>query len=321
VTLTLADVLAARRRLSGRILRTPLRRSAWLSERVGGDVRLKLESLQLTNSFKVRGALNAVLRHANGGLPASPLVTASAGNHGCALAYAAREVGYAATIFAPREAPATKTEAIKALGAELREAANYDEAEREAKRVGASGAASFISAYSHPDVIAGAGTIGVEILEEWPEVDAILVPVGGGGLIAGIAIAARGIAPALEIVGVEAERSPAFSVSLARGRITEIEVGCTIADGLAGNLDPDTITFELVQRLVARVVLVAEGDLLRGIHDLAAHEHLIAEGAGVAAVAAVLSGAARLQARRVAIIVSGGNIDVGLLGEVLRFQS
>jgi threonine dehydratase len=307
------DIGAAARRIAGRIERTPLRRSAWLGAASGAEVFLKLETLQPTFSYKIRGALNAVLRLAESG-ERMALVTASAGNHGRALAYAAREAALPLVVYAPAGAPATKLDAIRALGADLRLCADYDEAELRAKAHGASGTARYISPYSHPDVIAGAGTIGLEILESADDVDTIVVPIGGGGLISGIALACAGRA---RVVGVEVEASSPFTHGLAAGHIVPIEVGSTLADGLAGNLDPDTITFDIVRRHVTRIALVGEADLRAAIRGLVREERLIAEGAGAAGVAAVLAGALTGDARKIAVILSGANIDPAKLASIL----
>ena len=245
-----------------------------------------------------------------------PLVTASAGNHGRALAHAARLAGFALTAYVPEDAPQTKLEAIRAAGAELRTCRNYDEAEREAKAHGASGSALFISPYSHPDVIAGAGTVGLEILDADPSIDTIVVPVGGGGLVSGIAIAARE-REGTNVVGVEADASTPFTHALEAGRIVEIDVRPTLADGLAGNLDPDTVTFDIVRRLVSQVVVVSEADLVDAIKGVLREERLVAEGAGAAGVAAVLAGRIRGTARRIAVVLSGANIDVEKLKRLI----
>jgi threonine dehydratase len=300
------------------VLRTPLRASPWLSEHVSADVRLKLEVLQPTFSFKIRGAFNAVLRLAEQyGASAPPLVTASAGNHGRALAWAARAAGMSLTVYAPRHAPRSKLDAIRASGADLRPCEDYDEAEQRAKEHAALGEVLFVSPYSHPDVIAGAGTIALEIHEDWPEVDTIVVPLGGGGLISGIAIANRDLSTSSQVVGVEAASSSPFTHSLAAGKIVEVDVAPTLADGLAGNLDPETITFDLVRRYVSRIVVVSEADLRSAIAGIVARERVIAEGAGTAGVAAVLGGALDLTGRNTAIVVSGANIDADTLKAVL----
>ncbi|MCA1652188.1 MAG: pyridoxal-phosphate dependent enzyme, partial [Acidobacteria bacterium] len=252
-------------------MRTPLRPSPWLSTMAEADVRLKLETLQPSFSYKSRGAFNAVLRLIETGKPLPMLVTASAGNHGRALGHAAAEAGLTLTVYAAEKAPQVKLDAIRRTGALLRRCRDYDDAERQAKQHAASGNASYISAYAHPDVIAGAGTVGLEILEDWPEVDDIVVPIGGGGLISGIAIVAEASART-SVIGVEVEASAPFTHSIEAGRIVEIDVKPTLADGLAGNLDPDTPTFDIVRRLVRRIHVVSESHLKDAIRAIAAEE-------------------------------------------------
>lgn len=316
--ITLADIRAAARRIDGRVVRTPLRYSPWLSGVARGDVYLKIETLQPTFSYKIRGAFNAVLtliEECGGDRPA--LVTASAGNHGRALAHAAREAGLPLTVYVPENAPRIKVDAIRQTGADVRPCRDYDEAEVKAKAHGATGSALFISPYSHPSVIAGAGTVGLEILEERPDIDTIVVPIGGGGLISGIAIAASEFpGPSVikaSVVGVEVDASSAFTQALAAGRIVTIDVGPTLADGLAGNLDPETVTFDIVKRLVSAVVLIGEPALAQAVGGVAREERLIAEGAGAAGVAAVLSGQKRFAGRRTAVVLSGANINLDTL--------
>jgi threonine dehydratase len=313
-------VRAAARRLDGRVLRTPLRESPWLSSVTGAVVRLKLETLQRTFSYKVRGALNAVLRLAESSSSRPALVTASAGNHGRALANAARTCGLPLTVYASESAPAVKLEAMRSEGADLRLCRGYDEAEKAAKEYARNNDALFISPYAHPDVIAGAGTVGLEILEDWPDVDTIVVAVGGGGLVSGVALAAREGRRHVEVVGVEAEASSPFTASLAAGRIVEVSVLPTLADGLAGNLDPDTPTFDLVRTNVDRVVQVSEADLRSAIAGIVHQEHLIAEGAGAAGVAALLTKRLPVRGRSVAVVLSGANIDSSVLRESLEFE-
>ena len=311
-----ADVEAAAGRIRGHVLRTPLRYSPALSKASGGTVFLKLESLQPTFSYKIRGATNAVLallERSGANRPA--LVTASAGNHGRALAHAARAAGLPLTVYIASNAPQTKRDAIGAAGAELRPCTDYDEAEREAKAHATNGSALFISPYAHPDVIAGAGTVALEILADEPRIDTIVASIGGGGLISGIAIGTDGRA---RVAGAEVEASTPFTCSLAAGRIVSIDVGETIADGLSGNLDPDSPTFELVRNLVQQVAVVTEQETLDAIRYVAADERLIVEGAAAVAVAAVLSGRIDLRGKRAAIVLSGANIDTSKLTAILR---
>jgi threonine dehydratase len=303
------------------VLRTPLRRSSWLSDLAGGEVLLKLETLQPTFSYKIRGAFNVVARLQAGQAPHRPLVTASAGNHGRALAHAASAARLPLTVYVPDKAPRSKLEAIRALGVDMRTCRDYDEAERQAKQHAARGDASWISPYSHPDVIAGAGTVGLEILSERPDLDAIVVPVGGGGLVSGIAVAAAAMTPATRVIGVEVEASQPFARSRAAGRIVPVEVGNTLADGLAGNLDPDTVTFDIVERLVGQLVTVGEAHLRRAMRGVVERERLVAEGAGAVGVAALLASKGLAAGQRVAIVLSGANVDSAVLGAVLNEES
>jgi threonine dehydratase len=288
------------------VLRTPLRHSSWLSSASGGEVFLKIETIQPTFSYKLRGATNAVLKLVEAGRR-EPIVTASAGNHGRAMAFAAQAVGIPLTVYVPEHAPRTKLEAIRALGAELRPCRDYDEAERRAKEHGARGLGTYVSPYAHPDVIAGAGTVALEILDELTDVATIVVAIGGGGLISGVAIAAEGHA---EAAGVEAAASTPFTTSLRAGRITEIEVRDSLADGLTGNLDPDSPTFEIVRARVKRIAVVSEEELKAAMRGVAEHERLIVEGATAVAVAGVLTGKLDVRNRRTAIVLSGANIDL-----------
>jgi threonine dehydratase len=300
------------------VLRTPLRRSEWLSRTTDSDVFLKIESLQPTFSYKIRGAFNAVLKLAQARGRTRALVTASAGNHGRALAHAAAASRLPLTVYAPEGAPRMKLDAIRRAGAELRTCSDYDEAERRAKEHAVQQGAVFVSPYSDPDVIAGAGTVGLEILEEDPQIEAIVIPVGGGGLISGIGIAVRELRQSrTTVIGVEAEASTPFTHALAAGKIVTVDVQPTLADGLAGNLDPDTLTFALVRQLVAKIVAVSEGTIREAIRGLALEERLVTEGAGATAVAAMLSRKVALEGKRTAVVVSGGNIDADVLKSVL----
>ena len=311
--ITLQTVFAARGRLRGHIPVSPLRRSEWLSSATGADVWLKLESVQVTNSFKIRGAWNAVARLAERD-PHAAIVTASAGNHGRAIAFAARHFGLTAIVFTPATAPDTKKTAIKALGAVLRDdAPDYDSAERFAREHAATTRAVYISPYNHPDVIAGAGTIGLEILDSLPNVDVVIIPLGGGGLASGVALTLKSAASPASIVGVEEEASRPFAASVAQGTITEVDVQPSLADGLIGNLEPGSITFPLVVRHVDRLVSISETDLSRAMRGLACEEHLIAEGAGATATAAVLAGSVIKPGQRVVVLVTGSNVAAEVL--------
>jgi threonine dehydratase len=315
------DVLRARKRIAPYVRRTPLVGSPWLSALSGGRVSLKLESLQRSNSFKSRGAFNAVIaRLERQGRAPAQLVTASAGNHGRALAAAAETFHLPVIVYTPIDAPQTKLAAIRAHGAELRAVGrDYDDAERMAKAFATDTGAEFISPYNDADVIAGAATVGLEIMEDADAAgtDTLIVPIGGGGLISGVAAAAKAIDGSCQVIGVEVEASCAFQTSLRAGTLVEIVPGATLADGLGGNPDPETITWPMIQRLVDRIVTVSEADLAAAIVGLVDAEHLITEASGAAGVAAAMAKRVDLAGRRAAIVVTGANIDRARLTALL----
>jgi threonine dehydratase len=315
----LTPILSARRRLAPWLSPSPLRPSAWLSSTTGAAVSLKIESILPSHSFKIRGAFNAALRVVERGDAARTLVTASAGNHGRALALAGERLGLRVVVFTPRGAPDTKKQAIRRHGATLDDSPpTYDAAEEAARACAAREGALFISPYDHPDVIAGAGTVGLEVLEAMPDVTHVFVPLGGGGLASGVALTIKAASPTIHIVGVEAEASTPFSTGFAQGRITAIAVKPSIADGLTGNLEPGAVTFDLVRRHVDRLVTVSEPALHDAVRGLADEEHLIVEGAGAAATAALLTDRSALPGARVAVLVSGGNIDLDRFAAIVR---
>jgi len=309
---TVTDVYEARRRIGSRIPRSPLLPSAWLSSIADGQVSLKIESLNLTNSFKIRGALNAALKLSEGIDSDTPtIVAASAGNHGRSLALVAEELGIPCVIFTPASAPEAKQAAIRRHGAVLHsDAEDYDTAERQARAFAAAEGGVYISPYNNADVIAGAGTIGLELVESMPAFDVVVIPLGGGGLASGVGLAVKAAAPRATVVGVEVDASSPFTLSLEAGRITAINPRASLADGLVGNLEPDSITFPLVKQVVDYVVTVSEDDLARAMKGLATEERLIVEGAGAAAVAAIMAGKASAPGQRVVAMVTGGNVDL-----------
>ena len=307
---TIADIDSAAVRLNGHAWHTPLIHSRWLSERTGAEVLLKLEIVQVTGAFKFRGAFNALSRLRATQPGTRVVVTASAGNHGLAMATAAARLGISVRVHMPATAPKAKRDALVALGAHIVEAPTYDEAEASVREEVARTGAVFVSAYSDSDVIAGAGTAALEMLTDDPRLDAFVVPLGGGGLLSGTAIAARARAPKALLVGAEADASPVFTAALAAGRPVTVPVANTVADGLAGNMEPDSQTFDIVRDLVDSVVRVPEGLIAQAMRDLMQQERLIVEGAGAAGVAAVLSGELPIAGRRVGVILSGRNVDV-----------
>jgi threonine dehydratase len=315
--MTLADIQAAADRIRTTSWRTPLVPSPWLSGLSGAAVWLKLETVQATGSYKIRGATNALarLKETQPGLRA--VVTASAGNHGQAVALAAAALGIHARVHLPAGAPEAKRRAMARLGAEIVEAPTYDTAEARAHEEARHGGAVYVSPYNDPDVIAGAGTIALEMLDERPDLDAFVVPLGGGGLLSGTAIVVRARVKHAFVAGAEAAASPVFTAALAAGRPVTVDVHDTLADGLAGNMDPDSRTFTVVRDLVDRVVQVAEPAIAAAMAGLIREERLIAEGASATAVAAIAAGLVDVRGRRVGVILSGRNVDAQVIARVL----
>jgi threonine dehydratase len=318
------DIDAAARRITALAWWTPLIASAWLTDLTGAaGVWLKLETVQATGSFKIRGAANAVARLREIRREVSTVMTASAGNHGLALATAAAHHGLNARVHLPATAPAAKRDALRRLGAEVVEAATYDEAEAAARAEAATDDTAFISPYDDDDVIAGAATVTREMLIDQPALDTILVPVGGGGLVAGAALAARTTAPKAVVIGVEAAASPVFTSALAAGHPVTVDVHPTLADGLAGNMDPASRTFGLVRDFVGRVVAVDEDAIGAAMRELLYLERVVVEGAGATALAALIGDNRNaaldldLAGRHVGVILSGRNVDRAVLDRVL----
>lgn len=310
----LADVLAARARLEGVARRTPLERSAWLSEVAGAEVFLKLETHQRTGSFKLRGAFNAVASLAPAAR-ARGLVTASAGNHGQGVALAASLVGARAVVFVPASAPEAKKQRIRGFGALLREVeGGYDQAHAAAEAHAAEHGAHFVHAFSDPAVVAGAATVALEIAEALPGVRTLLVPVGGGGLAGGIGVVARALGSGLRVVGVQSERTAAMHHSLAAGRLVSPPYGPTLCEGLSGDVDARSLA--LAARVVDSVVLVDEDAVRRAMRALFVREGVVAEGSAAVAVAAVLEGAVQIEGPA-ALVLTGTNVDAARLTAVL----
>ena len=293
---------------------------------LGDDTWLKLESFQPTGSFKVRGALVAVTAALARDRRAS-IVTASAGNHGLGIAYAADRLGATATVVVPTNASVAKQEAIERFAvAIVRHGTSYDEAEAHALALAGAdeGRAVFVSPYNDPDVIAGQGTIVAELLDQVPDLATIVTPIGGGGLASGIGLAASTTGPGpgvanrrVRVVGVEAAQSPALRTALDAGHPVAISPGPTLADGLAGNFEPGSVTFELVRRTVADVVTVSEDDIATAMRFLAREHGLIAEGSAAVGVAALLTRRVAPAAGPTVVIVTGRNIAADTLAAVL----
>lgn len=314
---TPAEIYQARRRIMGVARRTPLDRSLWLSDTIGHDCYLKLECWQRTRSFKMRGAYNAV-RAMDEATRGRGLVTASAGNHGQAVALAAREVGARATIFVPATAPETKKSRIRSFGAELnQDSPNYDEAQIAARAFADRTGATFVHAFSDRDVVAGQGTVGLEILEDMPGVRNVVVPVGGGGLIAGIGIAVKAADPTIRVIGIQSTQTPAMYEAFRAGELVNCPIGPTLADGLAGQVDELSYTRAL--GVVDEMLLVSEEAIPGAIRALYKIDGIIAEGAAATPVAAITEGVLKLDGPSV-LVITGGNIDAGRFGGILSSE-
>ncbi len=314
----LEDIRKARRRIRDSLALTSCAQAVALSELCGCQVFLKLENLQLTGSFKVRGALSRMLLLSEAERAAG-VIAASAGNHAQGVAYAARRLDIHACIVMPEAAPLAKVRGTQALGAEIvLHGGSYDAAYAKARELQAERGATFIPAFDDPAVIAGQGSIGLELLEQLGDFDAVLVPAGGGGLIAGVATAIKESRSGIRVIGVQAARIPALRDSLAAGAIRTLEPANTIADGISVARVGEH-TFPLVQRWVDEVVTVDEEQIARAIMVLLEREKLLAEGAGAVGLAALLHGRVEgVAGKRVAVIVSGGNIDTNDLIKMLQ---
>jgi Threonine dehydratase len=301
------QVLAAAHRLRGVVERTPLVPSPGLSTRAGGEVFLKCEQRQRTGSFKVRGAYNALASLAPD-VKARGVVASSAGNHGLGLAWAAQQLGVRVKVFVPASAPMVKRDGIAALGAEVDASQpDYDAAHRVAEAYAREHGMPFVNPCSGDELLAGQGTVGLEILEELPRVATMIVPVGGGGLVGGIAAVTRAVAPSVRIVGAQSARTNAMAASLAAGRRVEVPVPPTLADGLAGQIDDEGL--ENGRASLDDIVTVTEQEIATAIAWLS-HEHeMRVEGSGAVGVAALLHDRIAAPVFPAVVVVSGGNID------------
>ena len=314
----ITDVLLARKTLEGRIRHTPTERSAPLSQACGGEVYLKLENQQLCGSFKVRGALNRMER-------LTPeerrrgVVTASSGNHAQGVALAAVELGVAATVCVPGVCPETKKQAILTRGGSrvtLKVVGHYyDDAESEAARLAREEGLTYLSSFEDPWIIAGAGTLGLELFFDQPDLDLLLVPAGGGGLINGVAIAAKALRPEVEIWGVQSTASMPWVASWPGGTVVDVTYEDSLADGLMGYIPQSLV--DLAKKRVSGFLAVEEKDIARAMAFLHREHHQVVEGSGAVGVAALLAGKIDVTGRRVGVVISGGNVDEAVLLSVL----
>ncbi len=319
--LTPANIVAASQRLKGRVVRTPLERSDALSEMSGVQAYLKLENLQRTGSFKIRGALNRLMTLSEQEREAG-IVAASAGNHALGVAEAATALGARATLIVPKSGSPAKIAALRRYPSAylelLIEGADYDAAEtlgialaRESKR-------RFVSAYNDPQIMAGQGTIGLEILEDLPDVEAVLVPAGGGGIISGIGLWAKTVNPRIRVIGVQSTASPQMRAAFDAGHLVTVTVLDSLADGLAGNIEPGSPMYDLARQYVDEIVLVEESEIAQAMAWYIEQHHLIVEGSGAVVLAALLhQRIPGLSGKKVAAVLTGRNVSTERLKALL----
>jgi threonine dehydratase len=317
ITLDLAALRAAQRRIAGRAIRTGLQHSKTLSQRTGSPVFLKMETRQQTGSFKLRGATSAI-RNLESEQRGRGLVTVSTGNHGRAVAFAGRAESLRVVVCLSSLVPANKVAAIREFGAEVSIVGNsQDDAQVEAERLARDEGLILISPFDDPAVIAGQGTIGLEILDDLPEVSEVLVPLSGGGLAGGIALAIKSQRPHARIIGISMSTGAAMHASLEAGQPVIVPEGNSLADSLGGGIGLDNrFTFDLCRRLLDDVILLSEAEIASGIRHAFQNEGEVVEGAGAVGIAAILAGKVT-PAGPTAIIISGRNIDAGLHRRIL----
>ncbi len=313
LTFSAVEILKARKRLEGVVYRTPLTYSRALSEMSGAEIHLKWENLQKTGSFKLRGAYNKICsltpeERRRG------VITASSGNHALAVSHVSSMIGLKSIVVVPENAPRTKVERCKEFGAEVvLKGANYDEALVHCRKMISDTGATYVSSFEDYQVIAGQGTVGCEILDEIPETETIIVPVGGGSLLSGIAVWAKTVNSDIRVIGAQSTAAYTMYECLKAKKIVEVPVPPTIADGLAGGIS--SMTLDLVLKYTDEIVLADEEELLRTILWILRNERQVVEGSGVVGVAAILQGKVRFkQGEKVVVVMSGGNIDMELLG-------
>lgn len=319
MSLVLADILAAARTIGGVAVRTPLVPSPHLSALAGQDFLLKLETTQPIGAFKLRGAANAIVN-----LPAgiAGVTCCSTGNHGRGVAYAARARGLRAVVCMSSLVPRTKVDGIRALGAEVRiTGRSQDDAHAESRRIAAEEGFVEISPFDDPHVIAGQGTIGLELMQDRPDLDMVLVPLSGGGLAAGVALAVKTIKPSARVIGVSMDRGAAMDASIRAGRPVEVEEVASLADSLGGGIGLDNrLSFPLCRDLLDDLVLVTEAEIYRALQTLFYEDRMVAEGACVVGIAALQAGRLPAANGPVATIITGRNVDMAVFHRIMGGQ-
>ncbi len=313
---SLSDIVQANSRITGIVRKTPIDFSTTFSGLAGKKIYFKYENLQKTGSFKIRGAVNKMAslqnKQRNNGV-----IAASAGNHAQGVALAAALTGIESTIVMPEGVPIAKLMATKGYGAKvILSGQSYDEAYLAAEKIKEETGAEFIHAFNDPEIRAGQGTVGLEILNDLPEVETVVVPIGGGGLISGVAIAIKQSKPGVRVIGVQAEGAPSMKLAITKGRISELSTVSTIADGIAVK-HPGEITFEIVRKMVDDIVLVSDEEISQAILMMLERSKLLCEGAGAAGLAAVLNGRVST-GNNIAVLITGGNIDIQTLSIIIE---
>lgn len=314
MTVSIESIKKAAENIKDQIHITPVFHSSFLSKKAGADVYLKAENMQKTGAFKIRGAYNTVKKALNSGEKIKGFVTASSGNHGQAVAYSATMAGVGATVVLPKDASQAKINAIKGYGAKIVYIDPSKDRLALAKNIAKEENLLFIPPFDHEDVISGQGTIGMEILEQVPNIDIVLVPIGGGGLISGILMAIKEIKPKVQVVGVEAVKSNCMYLSLQAGQILTLEKTDTIADG-ARTKRPGEITFDIIQRYVDEIILVEEEEIIDAMYLLMERQKIVVEPTGALSLAAALTG--KFSGRKVICVLSGGNVELSQLGKMI----
>lgn len=305
----LKDIQSAQERISKFVKHTPLYPSAYFSKISNHDVYLKLENLQNTNAFKARGASNYILQ-INPSIGKRGVITASSGNHGKAVAYVASRMGYPAKVVVPTDAPLSKVKSIKDYGAEVIYWKKFTkERDEKAQQLAKDNQLTFIDSVDHPWIIEGQGTVGLEIIEDLPDVEAVLVPIGGGGLISGICVAIKEKNPQVKIYGVEPIGSNSMYLSLQAGKITELKNINTIADGLRST-QPGSLAFSIVKKYVEEILLVTEEEIGIALNTLLMEDKFLTEPSGAVTLAALLAGKVPFENNKVVAVISGGNVDI-----------
>ncbi|MCY6369850.1 threonine ammonia-lyase [Clostridium ganghwense] len=317
MNLDLNKIKKAQENIKGVARRTPLFYSSTFSKRSGYEIYLKCENKQKTGAFKLRGAYNKIANLTQEEKEKG-VIASSAGNHAQGVAYAATAFGIKSTIVMPSTAPQAKVQATKGYGAEVVQFGEvYDECYGKAVELQKETEATFVHPFNDEDVMAGQGTIGLEILEDLPDVDAILVPIGGGGLISGIAVAAKTIKPDIKIIGVQAEIIASSKASLEAGKVVTVEGTKSLADGISVKT-PGELSFKYIKEYVDEIVTVSEDEIAYANFALMERSKLIAEGAGATPLAAVLANKIKIDGKKIAVLISGGNVDIAMVSKIIN---